>query len=260
MIHYDRIIGGYNKNSAQIAKKIYCLYVKGNIYITDIRTAEFIKLVENTYRDVNIALANELAQIAENSEINVWEAINLANKHPRVKILYPGPGVGGHCIAVDPWFLTEISSKWGIIQLARDINDGMPNHVIQLVRSVLCNLKEPTITVFGVAYKGNVEDTRESPAIKFIQLAENEGFRVKCYDPYVKKFEYPILDLNTSLENSDCIVIITDHEEFKSINPENICMRTKNCVDTRNVIDHKKWLNSGFTVKVLGNGNLENYK
>ena len=117
---------------------------------------------------------------------------------------------------------------------------GCQNHVIQLVRNLLCNLKEPTITVFGVAYKGNVEDTRESTAIKFIQLAENEGYSVKCYDPYVKKFDYPILDLSKALENSDCIVIITDHEEFKSIDPEKICMRTKNCVDTRNIMMHIK--------------------
>jgi UDP-N-acetyl-D-mannosaminuronic acid dehydrogenase len=257
MVHNDRIVGGYDSASCRRANELYCKYVKGEIHLTDIKTAEFIKLVENTYRDVNIALANEFAQISEISGINVWRAIELANKHPRVKLLSPGPGVGGHCIAVDPWFLTEISSKWGIIQLARDINDGMPNHVIQLVRSLVSDLKEPTITVFGVAYKGNVEDTRESPAIKFIQLAENEGYCVKCYDPYVKKFDYPVLDLDAALENSDCIVIITDHKDFKSIDPVTLRMRTKNCVDARNIVDHKIWAESGFTVKVLGNGNPE---
>ena len=257
MINNDRIIGGFDAESTRMAKDLYSSYVKGNIFTTDIKTAEFTKLIENTYRDVNIALANELAQSAENSGINVWEAIALANKHPRVNILNPGPGVGGHCIAVDPWFLTENSSKWGITQLSRDINDAMPNHILQLIRSFIRGIHDPIITIFGLAYKADVDDTRETPALKFIKLAENEGCIVKCYDPHVKKFEYPLLLLNDSLKNSDCIVVITDHAEFRSIDPFTVHMRTKNLLDTRNILDHELWRKAGFAVKILGNGKLD---
>jgi UDP-N-acetyl-D-mannosaminuronic acid dehydrogenase len=252
MVHNDRIIGGLNHESSDLTEHLYRSYVKGKIFTTDIKTAEFAKLIENTYRDVNIALANELAQIAENSGINVWEAIALANKHPRVSILSPGPGVGGHCIAVDPWFLTEDSSKWGIIQLSREINDTMPNHVLRLVRSLLEGIDDPVVTVLGVSYKGNVDDTRETPALKFIKLAENEGCIVRCHDPHVQKFEYPLFSLEEATHGSDCIVIITDHNEFKTINPENLTMRNKKVLDTRNILDHPRWINQGFDVKILG--------
>ena len=256
MIHNDRVIGGYDKKSAELAKRIYSSFVRGDIYLTDIKTAEFVKLIENTYRDVNIALANEFAQIAEECGINIWEAIELANKHPRVNILKPGPGVGGHCIAIDPWFLTENSTKYRMVLLAREINDSMPNYVLQTVRSLLKGIKDPVITVFGVAYKGNVDDTRETPALKFIKLAENEGYKVKIYDPYVKEFEYPILDLKNAVKDSDCIVIITDHDVFKFLDPNEIgkLMRNKCVFDGRNILDHEKWRKAGFKVKVLGNG------
>jgi UDP-N-acetyl-D-mannosaminuronic acid dehydrogenase len=254
MVHNDRIIGGFNAKSAELTMNLYSSYVTGKIFTSDIKTAEFAKLIENTYRDVNIALANELAQIAENSGINVWEAIALANKHPRVSILSPGPGVGGHCIAVDPWFLTEDSSKWGIIQLSREINDTMPNHVLRLVRSLIGGVSDPVITVLGVSYKGNVDDTRETPALKFIKLAENEGYQVRCHDPHARKFEYPILSLKDSAKDSDCIVVITDHAEFCNIDPFSIPVRSKNLVDTRNILDHASWRKAGFTLKILGNG------
>lgn len=257
MIYNDRIIGGYDSCSTELTKKIYSSYVKGNIYTTSTKTAEFAKLIENTYRDVNIALANELAQIASDTGINVWEAIRLANKHPRVNILNPGPGVGGHCIAVDPWFLTETSAKWGIIQLARDINDAMPNHVLQIVRSTIGHIKDPQIAVFGIAYKGNVDDTRETPALKFIKLAENEGYRIKCYDPHVRNYEYPIVNLEEATKDSDCIVVITDHDEFKNIDPTKITMRHKNVVDTRNLLIRKQWEEAGFSVKLLGDKSIQ---
>jgi UDP-N-acetyl-D-mannosaminuronic acid dehydrogenase len=153
---------------------------------------------------------------------------------------------------VDPWFLTENSSKWGIIQLSREINDAMPNHVLRLVRSLLDGGGDPVVTVFGVSYKGNVDDTRETPALKFIKLAENEGCVVKCYDPHVRKFEYPLFSLEEATKGSDCIVIITDHNEFKNLNPENLNMRRKKVVDTRNILNHPLWINQGFEVKILG--------
>jgi UDP-N-acetyl-D-mannosaminuronic acid dehydrogenase len=214
--------------------------------------------MENTYRDVNIALANEFAQIAEESGINVWDAIDLANKHPRVNILKPGPGVGGHCIAVDPWFLTENSTKCRMVSLAREINDSMPNYVLQIARALLKNVRDPTITVFGVAYKGNVDDTRETPALKFIKLAENEGYTVKVHDPLVKRFEYKILSLEEAVRDSDCLVIIADHSKFKEIDPAEISklMRRKNVVDSRNILDGGKWREAGFKVRVLGDGKI----
>jgi UDP-N-acetyl-D-mannosaminuronic acid dehydrogenase len=233
MVHNDRIVGGIDKKSTELAKSLYSSFVKGNFYLTNTITAEFVKLMENTFRDINIALANEFAQIAEECGVNVWEAIELANKHPRVNVLKPGPGVGGHCIAIDPWFLTENSTRCRIVSLAREINDGMPNHVLQIVKGMLKGVNNPVITVFGVAYKGGVDDTRETPALKFIKLAENEGYKVKVHDPHVEEFEYKIFGLEESVRNSDCIVLITDHLEFKEIDPKKISalMSNKNVKD-----------------------------
>ena len=260
MMNNDRIIGGIDEKSSELARELYESFVTGNIYVTSIRTAEMVKLMENTYRDINIALANEFAHIAEEAGIDVWEAIELANKHPRVNILKPGPGVGGHCIAVDPWFLTEDSTKSRIISLAREINDGMPVYVLHILKDMLNKLKKEnltiTITIFGVTYKGNVSDTRETPALKFIRLAEKEGYKVKIYDPHVKDgdFEYPILPLEDAVQDSDCIVVIADHSEFKSLSPDEIgkLMRTRKIFDTRNCLDREKWKEAGFEVKILG--------
>lgn len=258
MVNSDRIVGGIDVKSSELAKKLYGSFVRGGIHVTSIRTAEMIKLMENTYRDINIALANEFAQIAEEAGINVWDAIELANKHPRVNILNPGPGVGGHCIAVDPWFLTEDTTKSRIITLAREINDSMPVYVLHIVRNMFKSAKEEnlTVTVFGVAYKGDVSDTRETPASKFVRLAEKEGYRIKIYDPHVKDvdFEYPLLPLEDAVKNSDCIVVLTDHTEFKSLSPDKIgeFMRTKKIFDTRNCLEHEKWRENGFEVGILG--------
>ena len=255
MINNDRIVGGIDKKSTELAKSLYSCFVKGTFYLTNTITAEFVKLMENTFRDINIALANEFAQIAEESGVNVWEAIELANKHPRVNVLKPGPGVGGHCIAIDPWFLTENSTRCRIVSLAREINDGMPNHVLQIVKGMLKDVNNPIITIFGVAYKGGVDDTRETPALKFIKLAENEGYKVEVHDPHVKEFEYEILGLEEAVKDSDCIVLITDHPEFKEIDPKEISalMRNKNIVDARNMLDVERWKEARFRVKVLGN-------
>lgn len=256
MIYNDRIIGGITPESAELAKRLYSSFVKGNIYLTDVTTAEFVKLIENTYRDVNIALVNELAKIAEEYSINIWEAIELANKHPRVNLHKPGPGVGGHCIAIDPWFVIQNSSNGNMIALARHINDTMPNYTLREVRKMLDGAKYPTITVLGIAYKGNVDDARETPALRFIRLAENEGFNVKAYDPFVKKFEYPLLTLEEAVRNSDCIVVITDHDVFRFLDPDELggLMRNRCVLDARNILDHEKWRKAGFKVKVLGNG------
>jgi len=257
MIYNDRIIGSNEKRLGEFAKEIYTSFVKGNIYLTNLRTAEMVKVMENTFRDINIALANEFAQIAEESGVNIWEAIELANKHPRVNILKPGPGVGGHCIAIDPWFLVENSVRSRIVNLAREINDSMPRHVLRLVKELGIGTHS-TITVLGVAYKGDVDDTRETPALKFIKLAENEGYEVKVHDPLVKSFEYEILSLEAAVKDSDCLVIITDHSKFKEIEPGEIArlMRKRNVVDSRNILDRERWERAGFRVKVLGDGRL----
>lgn len=256
MINNDRIVGGIDRKSTDMAISVYSTFVKGKFYRTNLRTAEIVKLMENTFRDINIALANEFAIIAEENGINVWEAIELANKHPRVNILKPGPGVGGHCIAIDPWYLHENSSQSQMISLARQINDSMPNHVLHLARSMVREIDSPVITIFGVAYKGNVDDTRETPALKLIKLAENGGFDVKIYDPFVKNFEYPLSDLEKAVNGSDCIIIVSDHEEFKKIKPAKFAglMRNRNVIDSRNILDRTLWENAGFKLKVIGMG------
>jgi UDP-N-acetyl-D-mannosaminuronic acid dehydrogenase len=256
MVNNDRIIGGLDTKSAELARDLYAAFVKGNLYLTNLRTAGMVKLIENTYRDINIALANEFSVIAEKLEVNIWDAITLANKHPRVNILNPGPGVGGHCLTKDPIFLAENVTNSRIIEMAREINDSMPRQVLNYVEKLIGNNSNALITVLGVAYKANVDDIRESPAIKFIKLAENLGYRIKVHDPWVKIFEYPLQSLEEAVKGSDCLVLITDHSIFKKIDPQNLAlvMRNKNLVDTRNTLDHKRWENAGFKVKVLGDG------
>lgn len=254
MIQNDRIIGGIDENSGLAAKKLYQSFVKGTIYVTDIRTAELIKLMENTYRDINIAMANEFALLAEDYRVNIWDAIALANKHPRVKILMPGPGVGGHCLAVDPWFLTENSSHSRIVSLAREINDSMPNHVVSMIKEVTAGIDSPTVCILGVAYKANVSDTRESPAIRIIRLAINEGWNLLIHDPHVCQFMYPLVSLQDATRECDCIVVVTDHEEFRQIDPRNIAslVRTRNVIDTRNILLPEAWKAAGFSFRKLG--------
>lgn len=256
MVHNDRIIGGKDWISASKAKELYSSFVKGTLHLTDLTTAEFIKLMENTYRDVNIALANEFAKVAEDNNINIWEARELANKHPRVNIAKPGPGVGGHCIAVDPWFLADNSMCCQLIKTARDINDSMPNYVINEVKEMLRDVENPTITLLGVAYKGNVSDSRETPAHRIIKLAENEGIKVRCHDPLVKRFDPELESLSDATSGSDCVVLVTDHDMFRSINPLHLRMRSKNLLDTRNSLDHDLWVGAGYTVKVLGSAHV----
>jgi UDP-N-acetyl-D-mannosaminuronic acid dehydrogenase len=257
MVNNDRTIGGLNEKSAILAKELYSCFVKGKFYLTNLRTAGMVKLIENAYRDINIALANEFAEIAEKINVNIWEAINLANKHPRVKILNPGPGVGGHCLTKDPLFLAESTTNSWIIAVAREINDAMPRHILNYVKTIIGGVNNSIVTVLGVAYKANVDDTRETPALKFIKLAENMGYSVKVHDPWVKNFDYPLYSLNDAVKNSDCLVLITDHSVFdKDIDPFKLAplMRNKNLVDTRNAFVREKWMEAGFRVKTLGDG------
>ena len=197
LIENDRILGGVTPSAAERAQRLYEKFVTGALLITDATTAEASKLAENTFRDVNIALANELAQICEENGVDVWEVIELANHHPRVVLHRPGPGVGGHCISVDPWFLVEAAPKRArLIPLSREINDAQPLHVFGLIREMVSDIEDPQIALLGVTYKGNVDDTRESPAFSLIQALEDTQFGVRAIDPRAKYFPYPLQPLD----------------------------------------------------------------
>ena len=258
LVENDRVIGGVDKKSAEMAKDIYETFVTGKIYLTDAKTAEMVKLMENTYRDVNIALANEFAKIAEEIGINVWEAINLANKHPRVNILKPGPGVGGHCISIDPWFIVEKSSNAKLIKTARELNDSMPSFVVEKIKKII-KKDNGKIAIFGVTYKGNVDDTRESPAEKVASKLIEDGFEVKCYDSYAREFKYPLSSLDDAVDSADIIVVLAEHDEFKNFDKDDIKhisskVRSKIILDTKNIINKELWKKEGFKVYVLGDG------
>ena len=257
IIENDRIIGGITLESAQRAEELYSSFVSGKIFLTDSTTAELAKVMENTYRDVNIALANELANVCEGLKVDVWEVIELANKHPRVGILRPGPGVGGHCLAVDPWFVVQEAPEAAkLIRLSREINDSQPQFVVSMIEEMVKGISKPKVTVLGVAYKGNVDDTRESPAIAIIEMFQERGYDLGIYDPHVKRFKYEISGLEEAFTGSNCAVLVTDHDEFKCFAPEKLgaLMRTKQILDTRRCLDLERWKAAGFEVRLLGSG------
>ncbi|OGC38537.1 UDP-N-acetyl-D-mannosamine dehydrogenase [candidate division WWE3 bacterium RBG_19FT_COMBO_53_11] len=255
MVENDRAIGGVDRESTVLTGEIYSSFVKGKIHLTDATTAEFVKLIENTFRDVNIAFANELAKLCESIGVDVWEARKLANLHPRVNIHSPGPGVGGHCISVDPWFLVRRGNAGtDMIKLSRKINDSMPHFVIEKVSEMLRDIKNPTVTVLGVAYKGNVDDWRETPALEIIKLAKDRGWEVKIHDPFVRGFPYRVEnDFTTAAARSDCLIVVADHSFYKELDPSKIkVMKRKNIFDSRNLINDSAWRSAGFDVEVLG--------
>ena len=241
IVNNDRIIGGITQESAELAKEIYQSFVQGKIYLTDATTAEMIKLTENSFRDVNIAFANELSRICDQLNLNVWEVIKLANKHPRVNILNPGPGVGGHCIAVDPFFIIEKApEKAKLIKTARSVNDSMPDYIVKKVETALNKIKveNPLIACLGMTYKANVDDIRESPALKVIRKLRKKGYLVRVCDPYIKDFsEFPLFSLKEVAEGADCLVLLVDHKEFKELEPDEFLkeMRHKIIIDIRGV-------------------------
>lgn len=217
LIHNDRIVGGENEPAISKAITIYQSFVKGKIHRTDLTTAESVKLMENTFRDVNIALANELAVISDQLGINVFEAINLANKHPRVNILTPGPGVGGHCIAIDPWFLIEDVKDVKLIKAAREINDERPEHFAKLALKKLENLPWK-VGILGVAYKKNVDDTRESPAEALAHFLVKNNVEVMAHDPFVSKWDYKLCSFEELKSWASLLIIVTDHDAFLKLN------------------------------------------
>lgn len=211
IVHNDRIIGGADAVTREKARAVYASFVKGNLYTTDDVTAELAKLMENTFRDVNIALANEFQAVAETLGIDAQEAITLANKHPRVNILSPGIGVGGHCIPIDPWFIKEVDpSNTNLIVLARQINDGMPARIAGKIRMAVRDIPNPRIIALGAAYKANTEDLRESPALEIVHDLIEDGYDVAHYDPLAEGMGYA--SLPELARGADLIAILVPHE------------------------------------------------
>ncbi|MBC2366911.1 nucleotide sugar dehydrogenase [Listeria booriae] len=238
LVHNNRIIGGLTSACVEAGKKVYGVFVQGELIEASAGAAELSKLIENTYRDVNIALANELAKIGNALGINALEVIEMANKHPRVNLHSPGPGVGGHCLAVDPYFIVAATPEnTPLIQQARAINSSMPDFIVENIKGLMANIDGKKVTVFGTTYKGDVDDIRESPAIDIIQLLEKEtDFELAVFDPHVKA-PWIESDLEKAVENADLVCVLTDHSEFKTVTATQFeGMKQKNIFDTKHVI------------------------
>ena len=252
LVHNSRIAGGINPASAEKIAELYASFVEGEIYPCDARTAELCKLTENTFRDVNIAFANELTQICENLGIDVWQVIQLCNKHPRVNIHQPGPGVGGHCIAVDPWFIVEKQPETAkLIHQARLINDYMPEYVAAHIYALLEGIEQPQVTILGITYKPNVDDTRESPVLKLAALLEKNGVAVKLHDPYVKANQG---DLVQACAGSNLVILGVHHQQYTQLPAKEMlaAMSGNLFYDTRNFVDEPTLTAAGFAVYSLG--------
>jgi UDP-N-acetyl-D-mannosaminuronic acid dehydrogenase len=256
-IDNDRVVGGIDTASAERARDFYARFVAGRILLTDVTTAELVKVLENTFRDVNIALANEVALMCEGLGINFHEAASLANHHPRVNVHRAGPGVGGHCISVDPWFLADAFPDTAkLVQLARERNDGMPDHVVARVQELVSGIEAPRIAALGLAFKGDVDDLRNSPSVAIVERLIGAGLDVRVHDPLVKEAPFPTLALDAALEGADVVVLLTDHSVYRELDPAAMAgkVRTKKLYDSRGVLDRGAWEAAGFAVTVLGVG------
>jgi UDP-N-acetyl-D-mannosaminuronic acid dehydrogenase len=262
----NRIIGGINQESTEAAVDLYESFVEGEIRTTaNATTAEFVKLIQNTFRDTNIALANEIAKLAADYGIDSREAIDLANEHPRVNIHQPGPGVGGHCLPIDPWFLGQTSDELELIETARRLNDGMSGYIIDLLEEELGTLAGKKIAILGVAYKGNVGDTRKSPGLKLARelqaaassdsepVAADGGadVEVALHDPHVEDQTLQLVSLENALADADGIVIATDHDEYEALEPSRFDTDGATVVDSRAIIDASVWEAAGFSVLTI---------
>lgn len=241
--HNSRTIGADERSIGLKIKELYASFCEGDIIVTDIRTAEMTKVVENTFRDINIAFANELAKICRSDNMDVYEIIRIANKHPRVNILSPGPGVGGHCISVDPWFLVgDYPGLANIILAARKINDSMPEFVLKRIHNVMQEKKMADVSkigLYGLTYKEDVDDMRESPTLQMLEFMDDHlaGGRVKVYDPYITRdiVENQYHDLDRFLEDIDMVVILVGHSEIKNNFDK---LRNKIVLDTRYIFEN----------------------
>lgn len=238
LVDNDRIIGGLTKAASEKACELYKSFCNGAILLTDSKTAELSKLVENSFRDVNIAFANELSVICDHLDINVWETIALANRHPRVNILQPGPGVGGHCIAVDPWFIVSSAPEQArLIRTARQVNDAKPGWVIDKVKAKAARFKDPVIGCLGITFKANIDDMRESPALDIVhELRRDQVGSLLVCDPNVSadKVDFELTPLKQVLKEADILLLLVDHSEFKDIALDTL--RDKVVIDTRGVL------------------------
>jgi UDP-N-acetyl-D-mannosaminuronic acid dehydrogenase len=248
LVENDRIIGGITKKCSRRAIDIYKIFVKADCVISDCRTAELAKLVENSFRDVNIAFANELSLICDRLNINVWDLIKLANHHPRVNILNPGPGVGGHCIAVDPWFIiNSLPDHTKLIKTAREVNDKKPQHVLGLIDNAIKSLSKENfstnISCLGISYKADIDDLRGSPALEIVKsLSQYKINRLNIVEPNIselpesiEKNNINLISLDAAIKDADIIVILVGHYEFKSIDKKFI--ENKVIIDTLGILN-----------------------
>jgi UDP-N-acetyl-D-mannosaminuronic acid dehydrogenase len=242
LVENDRIIGGIDPESTKRAIAFYKKFVTGEILATDARTAELAKLTENAFRDVNIAFANELSLICDRLNINVWELIQLANRHPRVNILKPGPGVGGHCIAIDPWFIVDSApEQTRLIRTAREVNDSKPRSIVEQVQKIAKTLDKPTIACLGLSYKANIDDLRESPSIEIThQLAQAKVGYILVVEPHIKSLPQSLenhgidlVPLEVAIDKANIILLLVDHHDFLTVSLHQL--QGKKIVDTRGI-------------------------
>ena len=259
LIENARVIGGVTPESARAGHDLYKVFVKGDIIETDATTAEMVKLMENTTRDVNIAIANEFSRLAEKFGVDVWEAISLANRHPRINILNPGPGVGGHCISVDPWFFVESAPELTpLIYHARQVNDGQPHYVVRKIKQAAGDLRGKRIAALGLAYKPDVDDLRESPAMEVVHLLQKEGAQVEVWEPFKPDAVIDGINMASSfevaLQDADLLLLLVRHSEFLNLDPNAIASMTsaRLVVDCVNGWEEQLWKNAGFRVFRLG--------
>jgi UDP-N-acetyl-D-mannosaminuronic acid dehydrogenase len=242
LVSNDRVIGGISEACSNLAVKLYQTFVRGECILTNARTAEMAKLTENSFRDVNIAFANELSKISDQLHINVWELIKLANRHPRVNILNPGPGVGGHCIAVDPWFIVDSCPEQAkLIKQARLVNDGKPGYVIEQIKSAADQFKRPVIACLGLAFKADIDDLRESPAMQIVDTLANDNVgELLAVEPNIRelpakfvKYGLEFTTFSKALEKANVVVVLVDHREFKSVDKSELARKV--VIDTRGI-------------------------
>lgn len=261
LIDNARVIGGVDRASSQAGRDLYATFVRGDIVLTNATTAEMVKLMENTYRDVNIAIANEFSRLAERFGIDAWEAIGIANLHPRVKILSPGPGVGGHCISVDPWFFVEAAPDiTPLIRTSRQVNDRQPQLVIDRITGAMRDLKGRQIAVLGLAYKPDVDDLRESPAVEVAHLLAEAGAQVKAFEPNKTEARIAGVEcvptLEAALEGAELVVLLVRHSAFLDLSPQDVAERSsaRLVFDAVNAWPWQAWEQAGFSMLRLGVG------
>jgi UDP-N-acetyl-D-mannosaminuronic acid dehydrogenase len=261
LIENARVIGGIDRTSAEAGRDLYATFVRGEIILTDATTAEMVKLMENTYRDINIAIANEFARLADRFGVDVWEAIALANRHPRVRILNPGPGVGGHCISVDPWFLVEAAPDISpLISTARQVNDGQPDFVVHMVRRVMGHLDGCKVAALGLAFKPDIDDLRESPAIEICHKLAAMGAQVTAYEPYKPEYSQngfeTVPTLAAALSGADALLLLVGHSALRNLEPQVVAQLTpaRVVIDCVNAWPVQAWEQQGFRVFRLGAG------